>query len=99
MEYFEHHNTPATTSHVTMAQAYLWQVWLVYFGPSAAGTSCEEFVLQARGRQQRFGQVHLRQIHLSLTVDIHSLTSLHFHHVLRPLELAGGPAYRYAPVR
>lgn len=42
MEYFEHQNTPATTSHVIVAQQYLWQVWLVYFGPSAVGTSCEE---------------------------------------------------------
>jgi hypothetical protein len=45
MEYFEHQNTPATESHVIYGgwcQCYLWQCQLVYFGFSAADTSCEE---------------------------------------------------------
>lgn len=45
MEYFEHQNTPATYCHVILCgwcRFYLWQLPLVYFGFSAAGTSCEE---------------------------------------------------------
>lgn len=45
MEYFEHQNTSATDGHVICygwCRCHLWQLQLVHFGFSAAGTSCEE---------------------------------------------------------